>query len=188
MAESDRSGRADRELTAISAILKALDGLDGESMQRVLDYVFSRLSIARPSSVGSGILTAAAPQISAAGTVSAPRQVSIKDLKDEKQPDSSNQMAAIVAYYLSELAPDNERKPTVTAQDIERYFKQARFNLPKKINMALVNAAAAGYFDAVGNGAYKLNPVGYNLVAHGLPRDASKGSQRRRRAAPRGKK
>lgn len=188
MAESDRSGRADRELGAISSILKALDGLDGESMQRVLDYVFSRLSIARPSSVGTGILTAPAAQVSAVGTVSSPKQVSIKDLRDEKQPDSSNQMAAIVAFYLSELAPEHERKPTVTSQDIEKYFKQARFNLPKKINMALVNATAAGYFDAVGNGTYKLNPVGYNLVAHGLPRDTSKGSQRRKRSTRRGKK
>jgi hypothetical protein len=138
--------------------------------------------------VASGILTAATAQASAAGTVSTPRQISIKDLRDEKQPDSSNQMAAIVAYYLSELAPENERRPTITSQDIERYFKQARFNLPKKINMALVNAAAAGYFDAVGNGAYKLNPVGYNLVAHGLPRDAATSGQRRKRSVPRGKK
>ena len=39
------SNSADRELAAISSILQALDGLDGESIQRVLDYVFDRLSI-----------------------------------------------------------------------------------------------------------------------------------------------
>jgi hypothetical protein len=106
--------------------------------------------------------------------VSSSRQVSIKDLKEEKLPESSNQMAAIVAFYLQEVAPENERESTITASDIEKYFKQARFNLPKNIRMALPNAAAAGYLDSVGGGAYKLNPVGYNLVAHGLPRDPSK--------------
>jgi len=39
----------DRELDAIKAIIQALDGLEGESIQRVLDYVFSRLSIAAPT-------------------------------------------------------------------------------------------------------------------------------------------
>jgi hypothetical protein len=161
----------DRELYAMATILKSLEGLDGESIQRVMDYVFNRLSLSRPSAVsGSSILSVQPPEVSGAGTVTSARQMSIKDLKDEKQPDSSNQMAALVAYYLAEVAPEYERRPTINSQDIEKFFKQARFNLPKKLNMALPNAAAAGYLDAVGSGNYKLNPVGYNLVAHGLPR------------------
>jgi hypothetical protein len=98
------------------------------------------------------------------------RQLSIRDLKDEKKPASSNQMAALVAYYLSEIAPEAERKDTINASDLEKYFKQAGFKLPKVISQALPNAAAAAYLDAAGNGLYKLNPVGYNLVVHGLPR------------------
>jgi hypothetical protein len=42
---------ADHELAAISSILQALNDLDGESIQRVLDYVFGRLSIAPPRHV-----------------------------------------------------------------------------------------------------------------------------------------
>jgi hypothetical protein len=182
MAESDRSSaKADRELNAIGSILKALDGLDGESMQRVLDYVFSRLSISRPNSnTTSAVMSSSAAQIAGTGAVTS-RQLSVKDLREEKKPDSSNQMAALVAYYIQEIAPDHERNNTISAADIEKYFKQARFNLPKKLGMALPNAAAAGYLDSVGGGMYKLNPVGYNLVAHGLPRDTSKvGIQRRR--------
>jgi hypothetical protein len=79
-------------------------------------------------------------------------------------------MAALVAYYLSELAGDDERKDAINAADLEKYFKQAGFKLPKAIPQTLLNAAAAGYFDALGNGQYKLNPVGYNLAVHGLPR------------------
>jgi hypothetical protein len=174
------AGKADRELSAIGAILSALDGLDGESIQRVMDYVFNRLSISRPSSLsGGGIFSVPPAQVSGVGTVTSSRQASIKDLKDEKQPDSSNQMAALVAFYLAEVAPEHERRGTITSQDVEKYFKQARFALPKKIAMTLSNATAAGYLDAVGGGAYKLNPVGYNLVAHGLPRNHGSSGKRK---------
>jgi hypothetical protein len=166
-----KTGKADRELEAIGAILGALDGLDGESIQRVLDYVLGRLSIGQ-GRVGLASLPASANQ----GTSVVPefRQsrvlTSIRDLKEEKRPESSNQMAALVAYYLSEIAPENERKDSINSSDLEKYFKQAGFKLPKKIPQTLPNAAAAGYFDAAGNGLYQLNPVGYNLVVHGLPR------------------
>src|ERR1700681_741375 len=118
--------KADRELQAMATILDAMNGLEGESIQRVLDYVLGRLSLNRPT------------RTSLAATVSGPvptngggaRQLSIRDLKEEKRPESSNQMAALVAYYLSELAPENERKKEIGAADLEKYFKQAAFKLP----------------------------------------------------------
>ena len=104
------------------------------------------------------------------------RQVSIRDLKEEKQPESLSQMAALAAYYLSELAPESERRDEISAADLEKYFKQAAFKLPRSPRMTPPNAAAAGYFDGAGAGRYRLNPVGYNLVVHGLPR--SQGSEK----------
>jgi hypothetical protein len=168
------AGKTDRELEAIGTVLHALNGLEGESIQRVLDYVFGRLSI------GPGRIPTSLPQNSAAP--SAPTaaegrysktQLSIRDLKEQKQPESSNQMAALIAYYLSEIAPAGESKLSINAADLEKYFKQAGFKLPKKIPQTLINAAAAGYLDATGNGLYQLNPVGYNLVVHALPRGRS---------------
>jgi hypothetical protein len=168
---------ADRELAAISSILTALDGLDGESIQRVLDYVFGRLSISPPRHLKT-VTVAATPTV---GDVTHARRSSIRDLKEEKQPESSNQMAALVAYYLSEVADDSERKEGINAGDLERYFKQAGFKLPKSLPQTLPNATAAGYFDPAGNGLYKLNAVGYNLVAHGLPRSQGAPAKRSRK-------
>jgi len=170
MSAGQRRGKADRELDAIGVILAALEPLDGESIQRVLDYVFGRLSISRSpsSSTAPPMVVAVTPQ--GRDAVHSVGQSSIRDLKDEKRPTASNQMAALVAYYLSEIAPAGERKDEINASDLEKYFKQAGFKLPKAISQALPNAAAAGYFDAVGSGLYRLNPVGYNLVVHGLPR------------------
>jgi len=168
---------ADRELAAISSILQALERLDGESIQRVLDYVFGRLSIAAPRHVKS--VTTVAPRGANSAQSSHVRRPSIRDLKEEKQPESSNQMAALVAYYLSEIADDLERKEAVNTADLKKYFKQANFKLPKSLPQTLSNATAAGYFDPTGSGLYKLNAVGYNLVAHGLPRAQSTPAKRK---------
>lgn len=151
----------------MGTILGALEGLEGESIQRVLDYVLGRLSLSRPTRTSSLSAPVAAPLQADGSKV---RQASIRDLKEEKQPESLNQMAALIAYYLSELAPESERKDEINATDLEKYFKQASFKLPKSIQQTLPNASAAGYFDGTGGGRYRLNPVGYNLVVHGLPR------------------
>jgi hypothetical protein len=180
--------KADRELQAMSTIIEALDGLEGESIQRVLDYVLGRLSISRPMPRSASLtLTGHAPTVLVEPGGSA-RQISIRDLKDEKQPDSSNQMAALVAYYLTERAPESERKQDINAADIQRYFKQAGFKLPKSIPNTLPNATAAGYFDQVGGGRYRLNPVGYNLVVHGLPRSSESTQPSRRKKQAKTKK
>lgn len=182
MADPKSRSAADRELTAIGAILRALDGLDGESIRRVLDYVFGRLSIAAPAHIKTISAVSATPGIQPLDAAQRARP-SIRDLKEDKQPESSNQMAALVAYYLSEMAPDGERKDAVNTADLERYFKQAGFRLPKSLPQTLSNATAAGYFDPVGNGLYKLNAVGYNLVVHGLPRPHVKDSRKPRKSS-----
>lgn len=78
-------------------------------------------------------------------------------------------MAALVAYYLSEVTGEDERKQTVNRDDLRKYFKQANFPLPGAIQYTLGNAAAAGFFESAGRGEYKLTAVGHNLVAHVLP-------------------
>lgn len=97
----------------------------------------------------------------------------IKSLKEQKRPASAIEMAALIAFYLSEHAPETDRKNEVDVDDMIKYFKQAGFSLPKRPKTLLVNVKNAGYVESVGSGKYKLNPVGYNLVAHNLPRSQS---------------
>lgn len=173
----------DPELQAMQQVIKALESLDVDARTRVLTYVFQRLglslatsnTIPTPSEVQPPPLTAARP--------AAPMPVGIvvadiRSLKEVKQPKSDNQMAALVAYYLKEVAPANDRKDAIEQEDIEKYFKQAGFPLPNRPAMTLVNAKHAGYFDSVGVGLYKLNPVGHNLVAHGMPSSSGDGNRR----------
>ena len=104
----------------------------------------------------------------------------IRSLKEEKQPSSAREMACIVAYYLENLAPSNERKTSITADDIDKYFKQANYPVPSAKGQLLLDVKLAGYFDSVDRGTYKLNPVGYNLVAHSLPKATGSSASRPR--------
>lgn len=181
------SDSVDAELTAIQTVLGALRGLKTDERQRVLAYVFERLGLPSVSRANPAQPTSPnAPQAVAlpatlattADEPGGPRD--IRTLKEQKKPKTAMEMAALVAYYLAELAPPTYRKATIGTDDITTYFKQADFPLPRAPRQTLFNAKAAGYFDSAERGSFKLNPVGHNLVVHGLPStgDGSKAGSR----------
>src|SRR5437016_4954554 len=137
MADVSPSGSSvgNSELQALTTIVQALTGLAPEAQRRVLDAVLvlvggsSRASGARPASVDVSsvpVATEAPVALSA---------LDIRQLTEQKRPDSANEMAALVAYYLSEIAGPNERSDTVDTADMEKYFKQARYKLPNNPKM-----------------------------------------------------
>src|SRR5436190_1985117 len=77
----------------------------------------------------------------------------------------------------------SERQAFITQDDIQKYFVQGQYPMPGSKSQALVNAKNAGYLDAIEPGKYRLNSVGYNLVAHKMPKDGSAQSKPRRKAA-----
>lgn len=178
------SESVDQEVQAIKAVLAALSPLSEKARVSVMEYVVKRLDLALtqepqspPHPQGRGPL---AHVTSASDPSTAPPH--IKQFKELKRPRSANEMAALVAYYLSNLAPAGQRKNTVNQKDIETYFKIAEFPLPQQVRVTLPNAKAAGYFDSAGDGEYKLNPVGHNLVVHSMPRgESAEGDTRARR-------
>lgn len=99
--------------------------------------------------------------------------IDIRTLRNQKQPASALQMACVVAFYLQEHAPEEERTREVTTAELERLFKQAGFKLPSRMQQVLVDAKSAGYFESVDRGKYRLTRVGYNLVTHSLPKVTS---------------
>src|SRR5438046_2320187 len=46
----------------------------------------------------------------------------IRSLRAEKKPRSAREMACVVAFYLQELAPEGERKESISSADLEKYF------------------------------------------------------------------
>jgi hypothetical protein len=184
------STSGDAEIRAIEQVIEALEPLENSARERVLEYAFKRLGITEP-------VPLPIPEKRLEDKVSLPLDrppqnpaTDIRSLREEKQPKSANDMAAVVGYYLAELAPEPERTTEIGTPEIEKYFKQAQHRLPEAPSKTLQNAAAAGYFDSASRGRYTLNPVGHNLVAHGLPRASSPTQPRKRRPAgkPRGSK
>jgi hypothetical protein len=167
----------DKKITlgqAIDQIISALEALEPGARNTAIAAASAHLNlkIAPETSGHDAVVQVPAQVASAAGHAPQAhhgKKVDIRSLKDEKSPDSAKQMACLVAYYLQEVVPEDERKDAISSKDIEKYFKQAGFRLPKKVEQVLVDAKRSGYFESAARGEYKLNAVGYNLVAHGMP-------------------
>lgn len=187
--DRDNNSTADPpELAAFTAVVTALKSLEPQVRMRIVESALVLLGgghrKAEPQG-GQPSLVDREHNLTPPPPPALGRLADIRQLKEQKAPQSANEMAALVAYYLAEAAPPEERKATVDINDIQKYFKQAQFRLPNKPKMTLVNAKNAGYFDAAGGGQYKLNPVGYNLVVHSLPRSAVERGPSRRRTSQR---
>jgi len=94
---------SDSELNAMRSVLSALVPLKREGRARVLDYVLKRLGMQSDQVTQASV---AAPS----GSSTAPgllvqKAADIRSLANDKAPRSANEMAALVAYYLSERKP-----------------------------------------------------------------------------------
>ena len=161
---------ADDGVSAITTIIAALRPLDESTRQNVLDFVLKQLGIkagavAPPRSQPIDYESAFPAQ--ALRTDAA--EMDIRSLAEKKKPKTVNDKLAVLAYYLKSLAPADEWRDYIKAEDITTYFPSAGFELPTAPRMALTNAKNAGYFHAIGNGQFRPNPVGHNLVTHKLP-------------------
>jgi hypothetical protein len=182
----------DEVVKAISTVMEALTPLDKEAREHALDFVMKRLGIAVTKPAASpthSAFTTPPPPIPShvPPPVHAHAQVSGADIRSFavlKSPKTMNEKVALMAYYLSQLAPAAERRDFITPEDIKPYFIQAGFELPTATgSMTLTNAKNAGYLNVLERGQYKLNSVGHNLVAHKLPKKEG-GSQQPRRSKP----
>lgn len=164
---------------AIDVVSDALSAFDANQQQTILRTVFESLSISAPS-LGAAQSSAGGADplpVQNQSAVARPRQavtdefagMDIKSFKELKSPSSARQMACVVAFYLSEIAEGDEKSEVVTNALLEKYFKQARFQMPNKLEQVLPDAKSGGYFEGAARGEYRLTRVGYNLVAHQLP-------------------
>lgn len=165
---------ADNGVSAITTIIGALKPLDESTRMNVLEFVLKQLGIqlgvgsqSIPASPGGVAYETAFP--TQAPTSRGDAEVDIRSLAEQKQPKTVNDKVAVLAYYLKSLAPAGERRDYITTEDISNYFPRAGFELPTAPRMALTNAKNAGYLHSLGNGQFRLNPVGHNLVTHKLP-------------------
>jgi len=164
--------------TAIDQVVSALSPFDDRERVTILGTVCKHLAIdlrvegepRRDAKPPPGHTPPLAPTPPATPAAAAPPAFTdIRSLKTQKQPNSARQMACLVAYYLQELAPTEERKTAISTADLDKYFKQANFKLPTQLEQVLKDGKRSGYFDLAARGEYRLTRVGYNLVTHSMP-------------------
>lgn len=152
---------------AIDIIIEALTPLDENSKKAAIKAACEYLSISFVN------IPEEIKKESISDERNIKKYIDIRTLANEKHPKTAIERAVLVAYYLSDCAPLEEKKDTINKDDIIKYFKQAGFPLPNNPNMTLVHTKNAGYLDPAGEGLYKINPVGYNLIAYNLPRSSN---------------
>ena len=132
------------------------------------------------------VVAASVPSsVSSSVTRSAPTD--IRTFFEAKKPSSDVEAAAAAAYFYTYAAPEKDRRETIDAGLLQDAFRLAKHPLPARTIFTLNNARNAGYLDSAGEGQYRLNAVGYNLVEHALGGEG--GSERvRRKPKPKTKK
>ena len=161
---------------AVNLIERALDSLEPEAMAQVMFYLRGRLGATATAIPASTTAREEHPDVDEKR-----QMLDIRSLKEEKSARTAVEMAVLVAYYLQDEAPESERKDSIGAADLRKYFKQAKHPLPSSLGNTLTSAKNAGYLEPVSHGQYRLNAVGYNLIAHSMPAaKASKKPARRR--------
>jgi hypothetical protein len=124
---------------AIDQVLQALEPLEKREQETVLSTVSSFLDISvRPSAASRppappGPISGQKQNVDEPSTAQTP--LDIRSLKEQKQPDSAQQMACIVAYYLLEHASPEERKQAITTADLDRISSRRDSNCHRNWNM-----------------------------------------------------
>jgi hypothetical protein len=98
----------------------------------------------------------------------------IRSFFEEKNPSSDIEAATAAAYYYQYVAPEEQRRSTIDSAALQEAFRLAKRPLPARTIYTLANARNAGYLDSLEGGQFRLNPVGYNLVEHGLGQEQTK--------------
>jgi len=160
---------------AAEEIKAILHGKDKIEQERIILWVAESLGLAGSPSIlaGTAAPPAAAPAVlpAYAQPLGAPLQRSkdIKTFVNERNPKSDVQFAAVAAYFYRFESSPGERKEILVPKELDEAGRQARGYSFKDARKTLNNAVALGYFDRAGDGQFKLNAVGENLVAMTLP-------------------
>jgi hypothetical protein len=154
------------DLDAVRAIVKALEPFKAEEQERIIRWAKEKIGLAVITPIQERqILPSQLSQPLVSKTTN-----NIKDFLNQKQPKSDNHLAAAVAYYYRFEAPENERKPAITKEDLLNACRLAEWERPNHPGQVLINSQGAGLLDKGSEkGAYVINSVGENLVAVALP-------------------
>ena len=174
------------DLEAVRLVADTLKQFDGVDQERIIRWVREKLGLLESGNTSSE--TKSRDQSNKDNE--AGKNVDIKGFVTQKNPSSDNQLAATIAYYYAFVAPEGQRKESISSDDLRQacrlIYGTSRLKKPAQ---TLINAHNAGLLDKGGDhGAYRVNTVGENLVAMTLPSASAVTRPTKKRLAGRNKK
>jgi len=163
------------DLDAVRMIADALSKFEKKDQDRIIRWAMEKVGlttqVVKPT---KPVECTGTPQELPVSQAPVEADLSLTDIKtfiNEKNPTSDNQRAATVAYYYHFVAPEEEQKETIGAEDLQNACRLAGLTRLKNPISTLRNAHHAGLLDKSSErGQYSINSVGENLVAMTLPR------------------
>ncbi|MDH4203852.1 MAG: hypothetical protein OEV87_13305 [Phycisphaerae bacterium] len=159
-------------------VTKLLRDLNPKDQERILRWVSESIGIPELAQQHSTPSPLGLPQTKVIEDATA-RTTDLRSFYAEKQPKNDIHFAALVAYFYRFLAPEPDRKDTINAKDLEEATRLAQRDRFKTPRIPLDNAEKQGYLDRAGNGQFRINAVGENLVAMTLPTTSGGGGKRK---------
>ena len=175
------------DLEAVRSVADTLQPFANDDRERIIRWAREKLGMSTSAPVSSAARVEASTEAPRDGAPEGTQTaVDIKKFVTEKAPKSDVQFAATVAYFYQFKSPENQRKESITREDLVEACRQVDRKRPKVPAQVLVNAYRDGLFDRGEKGSYKLNSVGENLVAMALPgtNGAAKTPKRTRKSGP----
>jgi hypothetical protein len=161
---------------ATRTVVETIKEFDPKEQEMIFRWAAETLGLPQPFSVATrgpvntaSTIAATPPQPSIVPAAASGSAQDIQSFVASKRPRSDVQFAATVAYYYRFVAPEPEKKASITEKDLLDACRKVTRQRPKHPYMTLNNAFHAGLLDRPDKGSFSINAVGENLVAMTLP-------------------
>jgi hypothetical protein len=158
------------DLEAARTLIETLEKFNATDQERIIRWAKEKLGLTLTETPKAHAPTVqATTPIHKDVTAQSSKSVDIKTFVSSKNPTTDRQFATTIAYYYRFEAPIDQRKDSITADDLQdacRKVGRKRFKTPAQ---TLLNTHNAGLLDKATRGAYSINTIGENLVAMTLP-------------------
>jgi hypothetical protein len=175
------------DLEAVREIADVLKDFDDADRERILRWVREKVGMATqlPQALSLPLQPTAGTAVS---TISTSSPSDIRSFVQAKQPKSDTQFAAVTAFFYRFLAPPDEKREEIGADELLDACRKAGWKRPSRVAQVLVDAYLGGLLDRATKGRYRITSIGENLVEMALPETGAEFGGGRKRAKSKGKK
>ena len=176
------------DLDAVRIITSALEGFDSKDREMIIRWSLERLgmvtsSLEKPQNPTQTITPTSDPQTLHPPNIIENEVKDIRSFSGDKKPTSDVQFAVVATFYYHFKAKPEEQKSSINKDQLIEACRHADWKILPNPKATLDNAVSKGYMDRAGDGQFRLNSVGENLVRKVLPGAPERASAKSKKRA-----